>query len=438
MTKHLSLLPVRHSYRRAGTVIDSSFGFRHSTFSKDASMRLIRRISNVVLLATALCASGCSWLNREPEDPFAAARPESGEAVIGGYDEPARQVVTAESQVEQPTGWDRFSAENLKKSFKKAIGKGPNQPVAQEHYRRAQELYAAQDYKAAAEEFADAADRWPDSSLEENAMFMQAESLFFADRYSQACDVYGELMKKYVNTKHLDTCVRRQFAIADYWVKTDQADPRWPITPNLVDRTLPWFDPQGNAIKAFDDVRINDPRGALADDAIMAAANAFFVRGRWSDADYYYGLLRNDYPKSEFQVQSHLLGLQCKLQLYQGPDYDGKALLEADELIDQMLYQFPRELADERERLMVAKAEVRKQRAYREWHAAQFYEKGDYYGGARFHYNVLVKEYPGTDFAKQAEERLAQIEPAPDNPPDRFAFLDYVFGPPSGKAGLRR
>ena len=49
--------------------------------------------------------------------------------------------------------------------------------------------------------------------------------LFFADRYSKACDIYGELMKKYVNTRHLDTCVRRQFSIADYWVKCDQADP---------------------------------------------------------------------------------------------------------------------------------------------------------------------------------------------------------------------
>ena len=48
------------------------------------------------------------------------------------------------------------------------------------------------------------------------------------------------------------------------------------------------------------------------------------------------------------------------------------------------------------------------------------------------------KDYPGTQFAKQAEERLAQIAPQPDNPPDRFAFLDYVFGPPSGKAALRR
>ncbi len=403
-------------------------------------MRLIQhQIAALVCLST-LCAAGCSWFDREPVDPFAAAQPAAGGSgvVQASYDQQGRQVVTPERQEEEPVGWERFSGENLKKSFKKAIGKGPNQPIALERYQEGEELYNRKEFADAAKKFAEAADRWPDSTLEENAMFMQAESLFFADRYSKACDVYGELMKKYVNTRHLDTCVRRQFAIADYWVKCDQANPSWPITPNLVDRTRPWFDTPGNAIKALDDVRVNDPRGALADDSIMAAANAFFVRGRWSDADYYYTLLRNDYSKSEFQVQAHLLGLQSKLQMYQGPDYDGKVLLEAEELIDQMLVQFPQELGDERENLLTAKGEVRAQLAYREWHAAQFYEKGEYYGGARFHYNVLVKDYPGTPFAKEAEARLAQIAPEPNNPPDRFAFLEYVFGPPRGKAAMRR
>jgi outer membrane protein assembly factor BamD (BamD/ComL family) len=394
----------------------------------------------MLFCATALLCAGCSWLKRDAADPFAAAKAQSSESgvVQASYEEPARQVISDEAQRDVPTGWDRFTAENLKKSFKKAVGRGPNQRIARERYQEGEALFARKEYAAAAKEFAAAAERWPDSTLQEDAMFYQAESLFFADKYSKACDVYGELLKKYVNTKHLDTCVRRQFAIAEYWVKTDQADPEWELTPNLLDRSRPLFGTHSHGVKAFDSVRINDPRGPLADDAIMATASAFFVRGRWSDADYYFTLLRNDYPKSEFQVQAHLLGLQCKLKLYQGPDYDGQALVEAEELIDQMLVQFPRELGDERERLLTSKAEVRAQRAYREWHTAQFYEKGEYYAAARFYYNVLVKDYPGTEFARQAEERLAQIAPEPDNPPDRFAFLDYVFGPPSGKAALRR
>jgi hypothetical protein len=126
-------------------------------------MRHIQRIMAAMLTAGALCfaASGCSWFRREPEDPFAAAQRTAGGVVQAGYDEPGRQVVTTGAQVEEPTGWDRFTAENLKKSFKKAVGKGPNEPIARERFREGEELYAAKDYAAAAKKFTEAADRCP-------------------------------------------------------------------------------------------------------------------------------------------------------------------------------------------------------------------------------------------------------------------------------------
>jgi len=82
----------------------------------------------------------------------------------------------------------------------------------------------------------------------------------------------------------------------------------------------------------YEQIRLNDPTGSLADDSIMATANSHFVHGEWDDADYHYGLLRTEYPRSEYQYQAHLLGLRCKLLRYQGPGYDNSPLVEADEL----------------------------------------------------------------------------------------------------------
>ncbi len=120
-------------------------------------------------------------------------------------------------------------------------------------------------YDAAAKKFGKAADRWPDSAMEEDSMFLQAESYFFADRYSKADDEYGELLKKYPNTRYLNKSTARQFSIARYWQDMDKAHPHWPLTPNLVDKTRPLFDTGGHAINAYDNVRVNDPRGPLAD-----------------------------------------------------------------------------------------------------------------------------------------------------------------------------
>ncbi len=413
------------------------------TTGKDAlSMSVIRRPALGLLPLLLLAASGCAFSPPlfSPSSTAAAAPQSSATGVVrASHDEssPPSEVLSSEGQPDEPTGWAALAPENVSKTFKKAIGKGPSQPYAKQRFEEAEKLFDEKQYAAAAKKYAEAADRWPDSALEEDALFMRAESLFFDDRYSDANDLYGELLKKYGNSRHLDKAVQRQFLIAQYWIEHDEKSPNLPVTPNLTDKTRPWFDPHGNAIAAYDSIRMNDPRGNLADDATMAAANAYFVKRRYEEADYHYGLIRSEYPKSEHLVQAYLLGLQCKLKLYQGPDYDGKVLNEAEELIDQMLLQFPDQLRDERDRLLRSKAEVRAQLALREWNRAQFYEKNKYFGAAKFHYDIVMKEYPGTPFAKQSEERLAALGGLPDNPPDRFEFLNYVFGQPSGKAARR-
>lgn len=329
-----------------------------------------------------------------------------------------------------PQGWDRLSPENIGKTFKKSIGMGPNQNIARDAFDEGQKLLAAKKFDEAAKKFGKAADRWPDSSLEEDAMFLEAESYFFADRYSKSDDEFGELLKKYPNTRYLNKSTARQFSIARYWQEMDKAHPHWPLTPNLTDRTRPLFDTGGHAINAYDNVRVNDPRGPLADSAIMAVANTYFEKHRYEDADYYYGLVRSDYPKSTYQVQAHLLGLQCKLRKYQGPNYNGKPLEEANELITQTLAQFGPELGAERERLVKAKAEVQAQRATRDIRLAQFFDNGRHYGAAKIYYAQVIKEFPQTPFSEQAKTRLAAIEHEPDNPPNRVAFLTDWFEPP--------
>jgi len=102
--------------------------------------------------------------------------------------------------------------------------------------------------------------------------------------------------------------------IAQYWIALDEKHHYATIVPNVFDRSRPLFDTRGRALKAFDHVRINDPRGSLADDSLMAQANAHFLDQEWLDADYFYGLLRTEYPDSDFLLQAHLLGARLGRQ----------------------------------------------------------------------------------------------------------------------------
>src|SRR5690606_37539856 len=102
-------------------------------------------------------------------------------------------------------------------------------------YAEADDHFRQQRYAEAADAYRTAANRWPDSILEEDAMFMRAEALFFSDQYPKASDLYGELMKKYENSRYLDRITARQFQIARYWEEYQGAG----YVPNFTDHTRP-------------------------------------------------------------------------------------------------------------------------------------------------------------------------------------------------------
>ncbi len=328
----------------------------------------------------------------------------------------------------------RAAPKKLAADFKESIGLGQDENLARTALAEGDALFRQKNFDAAAKKFTTAYKRWPDSPLEEEAMFKAAECWFFADRYSKADDAYGELTKKYPSTQYLSQIVTRRFAIGRYWEQSHSANPHWPLTPNLFDKTRPRFDTAGHALKVYERIRLEDPTGPLADDSIMATANSYFIRGRWDDADYHYGLIRSEYPKSEFQYQAHLLGLRCKLLNYQGPDYDGKPLDEAEEVATQLLTQFSNELGKERDRVVQVRASINQQRAQREWDMAEYYAKGKYYGAARHFYEKIAKDFPETKLAQESRARLEQIKDEPANPTDPFEWLVKLL-PESTKEG---
>ena len=265
-------------------------------------------------------------------------------------------------------------------------------------------------------------------------MWQLAECQFFTDQYPKAEDGYDELVKKYANTRYLDRIAQRQFVIAQYWIGLDQKRHYPLLVPNLVDRSRPLFDSRGRALKAYEHVRLNDPRGPLADDSIMAQANAHFLDRQWLDADYFYGLLRSEYPDSDFLLEAHMLGLQAKLRAYQGPGYEGGILDEAEILADQLLVQFPDQLTREDEdRVQKARGEIASQLALRHWQRAEFYAKGKHYSSARIYYALIARDYPKTMLAQQARQKFDTIKDLQDVSDDPFPLLTRVLNPDSLK-----
>ena len=341
-----------------------------------------------------------------------------------------------EREKKEKEGPSGFSLKDMdpKNAYKKLLvttGFGPDKQIAEKLFAEGDELYRKKEYKQAADKFKSAAARWPDSALQEDAMFFQAESQFFNDQYAKAQDTLDNLTKKYENSRYLDKIVLRQFHIGQYWEKMHQASPHWPVTPNVTDSSRPLFDTWGNAIKAYESVAMNDPTGPLADDSIMAIANAYFKQGRYEDAAYYYDRLRKEYPKSTHIVDAHMLGMKSKEMVYQGPMYDAKALEEAGEIAEALRTQFGRELGEELKKVIEAHNKIDAKMAERDWEMAKFYETKKKYGGAKYYYRHIIKGFPNTEISRAAEKRMGEIKDFPDTPPDKFKWLNDLF--PDGR-----
>ncbi len=275
--------------------------------------------------------------------------------------------------------------------------------------------------------FRRAALAWPDSAVEEDAWLHAGESAFFGNRFVQANEAYEQLLAKHPDSRYQDFVQARQLAIARYWLNANRADPLAWYEINLFDPTGPLYDWKGNALRLLKKIPLDNPTGKYADDAILAQANALFLDGKYDRADQLYDDLRTLYPTSPHQFTAHLMGIKTKMLRYQGPEYGGDVLDQAEKLIRRVRIQFPQEARANRELLDRAAREIRYRKAERDWFMARYYDRRGEYRAAAFYYKGLQENYDDTPFAARARERIGAIADKPPEPPQRLAWLVKLF-----------
>ncbi|WP_168564511.1 tetratricopeptide repeat protein [Crateriforma spongiae] len=288
----------------------------------------------------------------------------------------------------------------------------------------------AQDaFLAAAKLFKRAAEAAPGTAIEQDAMMMRGESLFFADRLPDAVDVYQTLQKDFPRNRHNDRVAARLFSISRYWIDVERATEDDWFTLDLFDRTKPRLDADGNAVRVLDQIRYDDPTGRLADDATMAAAAEYIRQGKFERADEFLTDLRESFPDSEHLFLAHLMGIRCKLEVYAGPHYSALLLDEADKLVQQTRTRFPDKMRDQKYADMVARAaaEIDYLKAEKLFKRAQYRDKQKYFGAAAGYYQRILDNYPDTPFAETARERLQAVNDQPVRPAKRLSWLQNLF-----------
>ncbi|MDC0288238.1 tetratricopeptide repeat protein [Rubripirellula sp.] len=423
-------------------------------FNNTNAIGSYRQLCLCVLAASICWMGGCRTLlgqkgvttpeNTSPQGPVSQADRVADDATSNSIAQVSAEspLATAPTLTAQPESEsiNEKVTETTKQVLNMVTGREQENSVrAKELYVEADSLFRSADSKVederidtfleAAELFGSAAEAAPRTALEQDALFMQAESQFFAEDYRTATETYQTLQKNFPRNRHIDRVAARLFSISDYWINRVVSEKDSWMNFNFTDDKRPIYDMDGHAIRVLDQIRFDDPTGRLADDATMRAASEYLRQQKYVEADEFLTDLRETFPDSEHLFLAHMLGIQCKLELYAGPAYSGLVLEDAEKLVQQTRDRFPDKMQNPANSESVAKAsaEIAYHRAGRYAFRANYRERQKKYGAARVYYNLLLQEYPNTPQAETARTRLAAIEQYPDVPKQRLSWLQKVF-----------
>ena len=358
-------------------------------------------IGHILILLLVACTAGCSAI----PSPTSSFNTIKHSLVAPEPDKDQAERLFAEAEEQFRTAAAMKKGDRQRKAYAKAASK----------------------YKAAA--------KWaPETPIEEDALMMLAECHFFSDEYTDASEAYDALTAKYQSTRHIDRIDDRRFNIGQYWIGMVKQPSSRDWLPDISGRR-PVMDTFGHAVKVLDKIRFDNPTGKLADDATMAAAVANFEKGKYGAADILFTDIRENFPKSEHLFNAYLLGLKSKMAMYEGPDYSGVVLDDAEQLVKSMMRPiFRNDIQGHEEYLKSALKEIRLKKANREFTMAKFYDNRKEYGAARLYYERVRRDFPDTNLALESENRLAAIAPLPEAPENSLEFISKWFPEDEGKA----
>ena len=396
--------------------------------------------------ATILLMTCCVWVSG-----CRSLRPSDGEGLFGGSD------LLSTSSIKGPL--ERV----LNQEDENALAKG--QKFSAEGRREvdaARRQYDDGKYVAALKKYKSIAKKYEGSSIGEEAWFRMGECHYAMKQYPDAQDAYEKLFADYPSTKYVSDASQRMFTIAKVWLevsdpasKTEiktvsqsvELDPsartnaspgdpsaRFGLLPNFTDKTRPFMDTRGRALKALKSIWLNDPTGPLADDALMLTASYYLRRGNNVEADRYFQNLRELYPESPHLEQAFVLGSHAKQMSYQGPHYDQTALISAKNLKEQTLTMFPN--SDDRAQVREDLKKLYLYEAQAAWARVEFYQQKDNPASVAIQCRLVIENYPDTRYGEMARRTILAIDPAAYRKlPGITEFVESLPSGPSASQG---
>ena len=280
----------------------------------------------------------------------------------------------------------------------------------QDHFELGMNALEQSDWKEASKQFRIVTGNFPKSTYAQDAFYYLGIAEFELEEYDFANEAFSDYLKAKNNPKHFQEAIEYKFKIAQNLASGCKR--RF-----LGTRRLPkWASGRTLALKIYDEVIASLSSHELAAQALFAKGNLHWELQYYRPAIDDFQLLIKRFPKNELVPDAYVsishIYLEMSAYELQNPDI----LNFAEMNLKKFRTAFPRE-----ERLGEVERDLED---IKETYALGLYETGRFYErtskptASLIYYKNTLKQFPNTEVAQSAKDRIQKLGPDNDNDSD--------------------
>lgn len=268
----------------------------------------------------------------------------------------------------------------------------------EEQYDWAMSFFDNKEFERSAEEFLRLTSTFRDSDYAPEAQYYAGRSYEEAGKYWFAYENYQKTVEKYPYTRRMDEIIEREFNIANIFQSKEN--------PKVMDLELDMS--LEKAVTIYRKIVETSAFGVYADKSLYKMAECYRRLRKYGEAIDAYDKLITDYPTSDLAGDAKYQLASTTYEASLDPEYD-------QESTDKALQKFEKisqttavpTLATEAEKAIGV---LRGKKADSLIKVAEFYEKQGKPGSALIYYKDVAKQFPDTNAAKKAGEKIEALE----------------------------
>ncbi|MFH1854423.1 MAG: outer membrane protein assembly factor BamD [Candidatus Omnitrophota bacterium] len=268
----------------------------------------------------------------------------------------------------------------------------------EEQLSYAQEYYKKGNFKMALKEFKKLIKYYPLSKEAPTAQYYTGRIMEDMGIFYDAFKAYQKVIDLYPYTELVDDVIEREYKIGELFFLGQKINVLGPIKVPARDK----------AIEILKTVADNAPYGKYADPAMYKAGLTYKEIFDYDNAILMFKNLIDKYPNSELIDKARYQLAECSKLLSLKPEYDQTPTTVAREEFEEFIEKHPESEMTGDARKIIDKLKNRE--AENAYNIGQFYEARKAPESAAIYYTDIVQNYPGTEWAKEAQERLNEIQ----------------------------